>query len=184
MRSLAAIMRKADAPPRARLRAIDILLLQPHQAGVPEQVRADVALLEWSQVDAVATSCYGPVLHPNPFYLRSVPAEHQRLDRQQQRLNAQQQGVHKADGIDGVQGNPPNGAGLLLGDLLVIADLGVKYTAAARRQIPQGDPCRATPGTPGLYRAARHSGAMTSAHELRRCPRRPRRSAQRPARRP
>ena len=59
MRSLAAIMRKADAPPRARLRAIDILLLQPHQAGVPEQVRADVALLEWSQVDAVATSCYG-----------------------------------------------------------------------------------------------------------------------------
>ena len=66
----------------------------------------------------------------------------------------------------------------------MIADLGVKYTAAARRQIPQGDPCRATPGTPGLYRAARHSGAMTSAHELRRCPRRPRRSAQRPARRP
>ena len=59
-----------------------------------------------------------------------MPAEHQRLDRQQQRLNAQQQGVHKADGIDGVQGNPPNGAGLLLGDLLVIADSGVKYTAA------------------------------------------------------
>ena len=39
MRSLAAIMRKADAPPRARLRAIDMLL--DRGWGKPLQPRAE-----------------------------------------------------------------------------------------------------------------------------------------------
>jgi hypothetical protein len=39
VRSLAAIMRKADAPPRARLRAIDILL--DRGWGKPPQAHAD-----------------------------------------------------------------------------------------------------------------------------------------------
>jgi len=52
-----------------------------------------------------------------------VPAEHAAPECAATRL-------HKADGIDDVRGNRPNGAGLLLGDLLVIADSGVKYTAA------------------------------------------------------
>ena len=42
--------------PAATVRALAVLgdqPLQPHQAGVAKQVRADLALLEWRKVDAV-----------------------------------------------------------------------------------------------------------------------------------
>ena len=55
MRSLAAIMRKADAPPRARLRAIDILLdrgwgkPQQTQTGKDGDVRVTISTITGSE---------------------------------------------------------------------------------------------------------------------------------------
>ena len=50
--------------PAAAIEAVAVLRdqpLQPHQAGVPEQVRANLALLEWRSMDAVDTARQQPV---------------------------------------------------------------------------------------------------------------------------
>jgi hypothetical protein len=52
-----------------------------------------------------------------------VTAQHQRLDRQQERLDAQQQSVHQADAVDDVQCDRPPGASVLGNDLLVLPPL-------------------------------------------------------------
>src|SRR3954447_15108323 len=65
-------------------------------------------------------------------YPPSVAAQDQCLDRQQQRLNPQQQRVHETDAVDHVQPNRPGGTGLLGGYLVVIAGIGVDDAAAAR----------------------------------------------------
>jgi hypothetical protein len=54
-----------------------------------------------------------------------VPAQHQRLDRQQEGLNAYDACVRDGKCIDGMQPEPLEGAGLFRRDLVVIAGVGV-----------------------------------------------------------
>src|SRR6476661_5492235 len=65
----------------------------------------------------------------------SVPAEHQRLEGKQQRLETQEYRVHEADGIDGVKNHTLRGAGVLVVNLLVAAGIGVGDAAAAGRDV-------------------------------------------------
>jgi hypothetical protein len=48
--------------------------------------------------------------------LASVPAEHEELDRQHQRLNPQDHGVHDPDGVHGVENEPFGGTDFARGD--------------------------------------------------------------------
>ena len=52
---------------------------------------------------------------PKPEFaeFRLVTAEHELSDRQDQSLDTQKQGVHKADGVDRMQGKPLDGADIL-----------------------------------------------------------------------
>jgi hypothetical protein len=69
------------------------------------------------------------------FELRkdSVPAQNQRLDGKQQGLDAQQHRVHEADGVDGMQQETLECAGVLGSDAIVVAGIGVDDAARAWR---------------------------------------------------
>ena len=62
-----------------------------------------------------------------------MPAEHQRLDRQQQRLDPQQQGMHESRRIDGVQRKTLQRSGFRIGDDVMVAGVGIDDAGAARR---------------------------------------------------
>jgi len=54
-----------------------------------------------------------------------MAAEHELPDRQDQRLDAQKQGVHKADGVNRMQGKPFESADVLRREQFVIARIGL-----------------------------------------------------------
>src|ERR1051326_3508094 len=62
-----------------------------------------------------------------------MPAEHQGLERQYQRLDAQEQCVDERECIDGVQRHAPDCSGLRRDNLVVVARIRVGDAAAARR---------------------------------------------------
>src|ERR1700681_291351 len=61
----------------------------------------------------------------------SVSAQCQRLDWKQQGLDAQQHRVHEADGVDGMQRETLECAGLLRSDQLMVAGVSVDDAAAS-----------------------------------------------------
>ena len=67
----------------------------------------------------------------------SVPGKHQGLDRQQQRLDAQDHGVNERHGVDHVQREPSARADVLRLQQLVIVAVGVGDAAAAGRNVLQ-----------------------------------------------
>ena len=63
-----------------------------------------------------------------------MPAQDQGLDRQEQRLDAQDHGMHQADRVDGVEAEPVQGAEIRRLQCLVVAGIGVGDTTAALGQ--------------------------------------------------
>src|SRR5207249_5114587 len=63
----------------------------------------------------------------------SVTAQHQCLDRQEQRLDPKQQRMHQSDAIDDVQHDALTGAGVLCRNRFVVAGVGVDDAATACR---------------------------------------------------
>jgi hypothetical protein len=63
----------------------------------------------------------------------SVAAEHQRLDRQKERLNAKDHGVDECDRVDDMKEHPLPGAEIRVSEAVVIARVGVCDAVAARR---------------------------------------------------
>src|SRR4051812_47309361 len=62
-----------------------------------------------------------------------VSAKHEGLDRKHQRLDPEDHGMHEPDGIDRMENEAPRGAGVLRGDHIVVAGIGVGDAAAARQ---------------------------------------------------
>jgi hypothetical protein len=64
------------------------------------------------------------------WFVALVAAQHQRLDRQQQRLYPQQHGMHQPNGIDGMQPEAFRRAELAGRNQLVVAGVGVDDAVA------------------------------------------------------
>ena len=62
-----------------------------------------------------------------------MTAQHQCLDRQQERLDAQQKCMHEAGGIDDMQRDTFERAGLRIIDHIMVAGIGIDDAATARR---------------------------------------------------
>ena len=61
-----------------------------------------------------------------------MPGEHQGLQRQNQRLQANDQGVHQRDRVNDVKEQPPPGADILVGEKIVIVGVGIGDAQAPR----------------------------------------------------
>src|SRR6185295_100313 len=65
----------------------------------------------------------------------SVSCEHQGLDRQQQRLDAKEHGVHDSDCVDRMKSDAPKEAYILRGQKFMVAGVSVRDASAARRHV-------------------------------------------------
>src|SRR6478672_7982428 len=63
----------------------------------------------------------------------SVSAEYEGLERQHQRLQPENQGVHQGEGVHNVKPNGPQGARVFCDNDVVIVGIGVGDAAAPRR---------------------------------------------------
>src|ERR1044072_3331264 len=59
--------------------------------------------------------------------------QNERLNRQEQRLNSQNHRMYKSNGIDHMQGKPPNRTNVWIGERVVIVGIGVGDATASRR---------------------------------------------------
>ena len=71
-------------------------------------------------------------LQTAPPVATSVPAEHQGLERKQQRLQPQDQRMHKREGVNAVKHGRPQRASVFCDDGVVVVGIGVGNAAAAR----------------------------------------------------
>ena len=78
-----------------------------HYAGAPISSTTSVPLRVSPSAGAVILTTSG--IASARVRLASVPAEHEEPDRQQQRLNPQDHGVHEPNGVHGVQNEPLGG---------------------------------------------------------------------------
>src|SRR5215470_18674475 len=79
-------------------------------------------------------SVFGGATAPAPA---SVPAEHQGLERQHQRLEAQDQGVDKPESIDGVEGEAAQEAGVLRRNDVMVVGIRIGDATAAGGHVVQ-----------------------------------------------
>src|SRR5262245_9265078 len=70
----------------------------------------------------------------------SVPAEHEGLERQHQRLQPQNEGMYERTGVHRVKNYASEGAGVFCHDDVVVIGIGVGDAAAARRYIIDAAP--------------------------------------------
>ena len=61
-----------------------------------------------------------------------MPGKHQGLERQNERLEPQDQGVHQSNCVDRMKEQPPPGADVLVGEKIVIVSIGVGDAQATR----------------------------------------------------
>ena len=61
-----------------------------------------------------------------------MPGKHQGLERQNERLEPQDQGVHQSNCVDRMKEQPPPGADVLVGEKIVIIGVGIGDALAAR----------------------------------------------------
>src|SRR5438093_12897254 len=78
---------------------------------------------------------FGRTRRMNLSALRSVSAEHEDLEGQHQRLEAQNQSVHKCERVNNMKSDPPSGAGIFCDDRVMVAGIGISDATAPGRYI-------------------------------------------------